>query len=357
VESADDLICALDAGGRIQAMNRSWTRMTDQPAEKAVGKSIWEIIEFNDPERVREAISRVLETDRPVAREETARIGDRLYDLDTKYTKVTGTDPPDASTVLVIARDITEHKRIEGQLFNAQKLASLGELSAGVAHEINNPIAIILGFTEMLLEKTTAGSKEEKILKAIERQGNNCKRIVENLLAFARIPGQEAASADLASSLRKVVDVVRNTLLTEKVDLDVELPDGLPEVTGSSQELEQVFLNIINNAVAAMEGGGLLRISAGRRGDFIQVDFRDTGPGIPAEIRDKIFEPFFTTKKVGEGTGLGLSVSYGIVNKFGGEIRVESRTDHPAGETGATFSVLLPIAPVETAAEASAVTA
>lgn len=357
VESADDLICALDAGGRIQAMNRSWTRMTDQPVDEAVGKSIWEIIEFNDPERVRDAVSRVLETDRPVAREEMARIGDRLYDLDTKYTKVTGTDPPDAPTVLVIARDITEHKRIEGQLFNAQKLASLGELSAGVAHEINNPIAIILGFTEMLLEKTEAGSKEEKILKAIERQGNNCKRIVENLLAFARIPGQEAATADLASSLRKVVDVVRNTLLTEKVDLDVELPDGLPEVTGSSQELEQVFLNIINNAVAAMEGGGLLRITAGRKGDFIRVDFRDTGPGIPAEIRDKIFEPFFTTKKVGEGTGLGLSVSYGIVKKFGGEIRVESRTDHQTGDTGATFSVLLPIAPVETAAEAPAVTA
>lgn len=350
VESADDLICALDSRGRIQAMNRRWTHMTGRPTSEIIHESIWQIIEFDEPDRVRDSITRVLETDRPVNREESARIDDRLYDLDIKYTKVSGTDTPDAPTVLVIARDITEHKRIEGQLFNAQKLASLGELSAGVAHEINNPIAIILGFTEMLLEKAPAGSRDEKILKAIERQGNNCKRIVENLLAFARIPGQEATSADLVSSLRKVVDVVRNTLLTEKVDLEVDLPEELPEVTGSSQELEQVFLNIINNAVAAMEGGGILSIKVGRKGDFVQVDFRDTGPGIPDDIRDKIFEPFFTTKKVGEGTGLGLSVSYGIVKKFGGEIRVESRTGHPAGETGATFSVLLPVSPVQNAA-------
>jgi len=355
VESADDLICALDDQGNIRAINRNWTHMTRRPVAEVTGKPIWEVIEFNDPQRVREAIDRVLNTERPVNREEQVRIGDRFYELDTKYTKVTGTDTLDTPTVLVIARDITEHKRIEGQLFNAQKLASLGELSAGVAHEINNPIAIILGFTEMLLEKAPPGSKDEKILRAIERQGNNCKRIVENLLAFARIPGQEASSTDLASSLYKVVDVVRNTLLTEKVDLKVDLPEDLPAVTGGSQELEQVFLNIINNAVAAMEGGGILRISAGRRNDFIQIDFRDSGPGIPPDIQDKIFEPFFTTKKVGEGTGLGLSVSYGIVKKFGGDIRVESRTGERDEDSGATFSVLLPIAPAEETAEEPAV--
>jgi signal transduction histidine kinase len=137
--------------------------------------------------------------------------------------------------------------------------------------------------------------------------------------------------------------VVANTLLTRKVELKTDIPGDLPQVVGNASELEQVFLNIINNAAAAMENGGLLTIKAQRHGQYVTIDFTDTGTGIAPENLEKIFEPFFTTKKVGEGTGLGLSVSYGLVKKAGGESRVSSRqaTEDKRGDT--CFSVLLPI--------------
>jgi two-component system NtrC family sensor kinase len=248
---------------------------------------------------------------------------------------------------LVISRDVTEHKSMETQLFHTEKLASLGSLSAGVAHEINNPIAIILGFTEMLLERFPEGSKEHEILRTIERQGKNCERIIENLLTFARIPQKTTIATDVVEDLQRVVNVVLNTLLTKKVDLKTDIAEELPKVKGDGAQIEQVFMNIINNAVGAMDGGGILTIRARRLNNMVSISFTDTGRGIPPENRDKIFEPFFTTKEVGEGTGLGLSVSYGIVKKFGGDIQVRSRTAEAGGGSGTTFTVLLPLADSE----------
>jgi two-component system NtrC family sensor kinase len=135
-----------------------------------------------------------------------------------------------------------------------------------------------------------------------------------------------------------------NTLVTKKVDLKTDIEEDLPRVKGDGQQLEQVFLNIINNAVAAMDRGGILTISAHRSNGAVRVAFADTGRGIPKENLDKIFEPFFTTKKVGEGTGLGLSVSYGIVKKFGGDIQVFSKSEADGdGQPGTTFTVILPV--------------
>jgi signal transduction histidine kinase len=233
---------------------------------------------------------------------------------------------------------------MEGQLLNTEKLASLGSLSAGVAHEINNPISIILGFTEMLQDRFSKDSKEREILDAIERQGNNCKKIVENLLAFARIPEKITTETDVIDDLQKIVNVVMNTLVNKKIDLKTDIEEDLSKVKGDSQQIEQVFLNIMNNAVAAMKDGGILTISAHRHNDIVNIDFTDTGHGISPENMDKIFEPFFTTKKVGEGTGLGLAVSYGIVKKFGGDIRIKSQTRAEGKEPGTTFTVLLPVA-------------
>ena len=206
----------------------------------------------------------------------------------------------------------------------------------------------MLGFSELLLEKFPEDSKEYSMLKTIERQGNNCQRIVENLLAFARIPEKDAIETDVTDDIQKVINVVKNTLLTKKIDLKEEIKEELPRVRGDGQQLQQVFLNIINNAVAAMgDDGGILTILAHRFNDVVRISFADTGPGIPLENRDKIFEPFFTTKKVGEGTGLGLSVSYGIVSKFGGDIRVKSQSIEEGGEPGTTFTVELPAVKTE----------
>jgi signal transduction histidine kinase len=194
-----------------------------------------------------------------------------------------------------------------------------------------------------LLEKFPKDSKEHEILMTIERQGNSCQRIIENLLAFARIPEKTTTYTDVADDVQKVINVAINTLLTKKVELETDIEKDLPRVRGDGPQLEQVFMNIINNAVAAMEGGGILTISAHYSDGTVNISFTDTGPGIPPENMDKIFEPFFTTKKVGEGTGLGLSVSYGILTNFGGDIRVSSQTRGEGRVPGTTFTVVLPV--------------
>lgn len=343
IESADDMIYTVDRNCKILSVNQYLTQITGEQAEDIVGKSIMDIIQYKSPESVHSIVQKCLQKSEIYAHEEQVKIGNKEYWLDTKYKPVLTTGDQ-IGAVLIISRDITEHKRMEGQLLNTEKLASLGSLSAGVAHEINNPIAIILGFTEMLQDRLSKGSKEHEILDAIERQGNNCKRIVENLLAFARIPEKITTETDVVDDLQKIVNVVMNTLVNKKIDLKTDIEEDLIKVKGDSQQLEQVFLNIMNNAVAAMKDGGILTISAHQHNDIVNIDFTDTGHGISPENMDKIFEPFFTTKKVGEGTGLGLAVSYGIVKKFGGDIRVKSQTRAEGKEPGTTFTVLLPVA-------------
>jgi signal transduction histidine kinase len=237
-----------------------------------------------------------------------------------------------------------ERGKLEAQLIQASKMSSIGEMAAGVAHEINNPIAVILGFTELLLERFPEDSKEFKILKTIERQGDNCKRIVENLLAFSRIPRKATTETNVAGHLQRALSMAMNALLVNKVDLDTKIEKDLPKVNGDGRQLEQVYLNIVNNAVAAMDGGGVLTVSAHRSDDQVCISFADTGHGISTRDMNRIFEPFFTTKETGEGTGLGLSVSYALVKKFGGDIQVESQTREKGKEPGTTFTVMLPVA-------------
>ncbi len=342
VESAGDLIYTIDKDCNVLSMNQYSRGLIQRRSEDIIGKNINNFIEHDAVDAVCSIIEKIFETRESIAREERVEIKDKEYWFDTKYKPVL-TAGDHISAVLVISRDITEQRVVEEQLFHTEKLASLGALSAGVAHEINNPVAVILGFTELLLERFPENSKEHEILKTIERQGHNCKRIVENLLAFSRIPKKATIETDVVDDLQRVVNVVMNTLLTKKVDLRTDIDEDLPRVRGDGQQLEQVFLNIINNATAAMDGGGILTISAHSSDDMVNVSFTDTGHGIPHENMDKIFEPFFTNKKVGEGTGLGLSVSYGIVKKFGGEIQVKSQTRAESKDSGTTFTVLLPV--------------
>jgi two-component system NtrC family sensor kinase len=232
------------------------------------------------------------------------------------------------------------------QTEHVSKLASVGRLAAGVAHEFNNPLAIILGFADLLLEKAEPRSKEYEMLKAIERQGLNCKRIVENLLGFARYPEKTEYCADVNESLESVVSVVENILVTKNITLEKNLAEDLPRVRGDSGHLQQVFMNLITNAVAAMEEGGGLTISTrlNEPGKRVEILFKDTGCGIKREHRRRIFDPFFTTREVGEGTGLGLSVCYGIVTKYGGEITFETvAEEEDRKRRGTTFTVSLPV--------------
>jgi len=343
VELADDIIYTADKYGTILSINRCFSGLIGQPPAEVIGKNIADVIRYESSVDVTSVIEKMLRQSETVVQEEQVTIGSKGYWLHTKYQAV-GSDPDVAPLVLVISRDITEEKIMQQQLFQTEKLASMGALSAGVAHEINNPITVILGFAELLLDKLPEGFKQREIYEAIQRQGNNCKRVVENLLAFARIPEETTSETDMIQDLQRVVDLVSNTLVTEKVELRKDIEKNLPRVKADGPQLQQAFVNIINNAVAAMEGGGTLTISAFRSNDTVSIAFADTGQGVLPENRDKVFEPFFTTREVGEGTGLGLSVSYGIVKMFGGNITLRSQTRAEGKEPGTTFTVVLPVA-------------
>jgi len=350
VESAEDLIFTVNEKGEYLSMNRCAARFFRGHPEDLIGKNMHDLFSKESAELQMGFIRQVFNTGKNVNVKYPVEIGKSEYWLTSNFVGLKNENDK-VFAVLGVSRDITERKKIEDeQMYNTERLASLGKLTAGVAHELNNPVAIILGFADSLLERVEPDSKEYEMLKAIERQGLNSKRIVENLLGFARYPDKTGYCADVNESLESVVSVVENILVTKKITLKKNLAGDLPRVRGDSGHLQQVFMNLITNAVATMEGGGVLTISTrlNEPGNRVEILFKDTGYGIKREYREKIFEAFFTTKKVGEGTGLGLSVCHGIVTKYGGEITFETVAEEEDSERkGTTFTVSLPVIPSE----------
>jgi len=251
---------------------------------------------------------------------------------------------PLGSTAII--KDVSEKVEMDKHIYNTEKLASIGILAAGVAHEINNPLAVILGFADLLKEKFDEGSSEREDLQLIEGNANHAKKIVENLLGFARVTEGLEDHVDINRALTTVNNIVQNTLMTKKVEFVTDIDANLPPVAGDAREFQQVVFNLINNAVAAMdEDGGTLIMKAWAEKSRVLVQVKDTGAGIPDRIRGQIFDPFFTTKNVGQGTGLGLSLCYGIVQKYGGRIDFTSvsREDDTDEPSGTTFTVTMPL--------------
>jgi PAS domain S-box-containing protein len=243
-----------------------------------------------------------------------------------------------------IAKDITHRKKIEQQLLQADRLASLGELSAGVAHEVNNPLGMILGYAQLLLRSEPEDTQNFQDLKVIEKHARNCKIIVEDLLKFARNVETRKGVLQVNDALREVVAVVDHQFKLDNVTIETKLDASMPSLYADGEKLKQVFMNLLMNARQAMEGQGLIRISTDHDPvrNQISVTVEDTGSGIHPKIMKKIFDPFFTTKPTGEGTGLGLSVSYGIVKDHHGEIDVQSTPGK-----GSRFTITFPVVPAE----------
>jgi len=231
-----------------------------------------------------------------------------------------------------------ELRTAQEQLLQSEKLASIGQLAAGVAHEINNPMGVILGFAQGILKTLPEDDSLRKPLTTIEKESLRCKRIVQNLLDFAR----HSEPTPHLTNINELIDasciLVEHQISLQNVKLIKGYDPALPSIMADPNQLQQVFINIMLNAYQAMPNGGTLHITTKTVGSELQVIFADTGTGIPLENIQNIFDPFFTTKEVGEGTGLGLSVSYGIVKAHGGDIEVESQVDK-----GTTFVVKLPL--------------
>jgi len=229
-------------------------------------------------------------------------------------------------------------KDAQAALVQSEKLAAFGQLGAGIAHEIKNPLAGILGLTQLSKRKLSEDEPIYKNLVIIEKETNRCTTIIQNLLKFARQEKVEFDSVDLNQVAQDATAIVEHQLEMNKVRLERKLTDALPAIRGNANQIQQVLINLMINAQQAMEGSaGTVTVSTNAADGQVQVVVSDDGPGIPEEIKAKIFDPFFTTKAVGKGTGLGLSVSYGIVKEHQGDIRVDSRLD-----AGTSFTLIFP---------------
>jgi len=255
-----------------------------------------------------------------------------------------------------IERADKEKEMMNEQVIEAGKLASVGELAAGIAHEINNPVAVMVeeaGWMEDLLQEDEFKSGEnlaefERSLKQIKTQGARCKEITHKLLSFARKTDPKIRSVELNELLEDIISISEQRARYSNVKIEKQLAEDLPFVHASPSEMQQVFLNLINNAIDAIgTNGGTITVTTRVDGGFAIVDVADTGSGIPKAMLARIFDPFFTTKPVGKGTGLGLSICYGIVKKMGGQISVNS-----AVGVGTTFHVYVPL-PGENRADAN----
>jgi len=250
-------------------------------------------------------------------------------------------DQSEIISIVVVMTDITDAADLQSRLMHTEKMAALGQLVSGVAHEVNNPLAAIVGFTDLLLENQEVPESAKEELRVILQEAQRTRLIVQNLLSFARQMPPQREPIQVSDVIRQTLKLRAYDFSNHGVEVSEHYPDDLPLVVGDPHQLQQVFLNILNNAYDAVQETrrpGKIEIDAQLRDSLLEINFRDNGPGIAQP--DRIFDPFFTTKGVGKGTGLGLSICYGIVRAHSGEIVAQNNDRGP----GCTFTVKLPIA-------------
>jgi two-component system NtrC family sensor kinase len=335
-------IAVVDDEGRVRRSNRALADLLNTPLQNVVGTPLGEAL-LGKPNALQELLAATRRGERPaplVARSERLR----------RAVRVNATRIPGATTeqsIVVMVEDVTEQQALETQLVQSEKLAAVGQLVSGVAHELNNPLTSIAGLSEFLLEQKELGKKDRGHLQVIQEQAERAGRIVRNLLTFARKGAAERVPVDLNDVIRRTLSLTSYDLKLQDIQVERELSGALPDVFGDRHGLQQVVLNLVTNAAHAVaenprERPREITVSTWFDGQ-VHVRVADTGPGIPDEIAQSVFTPFFTTKEPGKGTGLGLSITYSIVESHGGQITLEPRG--PRG--GAAFRVDLPPAPAD----------
>lgn len=276
------------------------------------------------------SFTKILETERK------AKDG-RILSVKLSVSKLPGNNGEYSGRAIVI-KDFTEFKKLQAQIDQSEKLAVIGQLAAGVAHEIGNPLASISSLVQLLQRKTQDSFFNEQ-LSNIKENIDRITKIVRELVDFSRPPSYEKALQDISDIVKTAVGIVKYDKRVRKVKFETDLKPFLPKVNVAADQILQVFVNIMINALDAIQGNGTIHVKSNHDKKNIFIDITDNGCGMDEPIIKKIFDPFFTTKEVGKGTGLGLSVSYGIIKQFNGEIKVKSKLNE-----GSTFTVLLPIA-------------
>lgn len=342
-EYLDDILRSLADGlvvigpdGAIKSVNDAMTRLAGYEAAELVGRPLVETLDGG-------AAGRTL-----AAGLAKLKAGGSLSDYETQYRTKDGQLVPVLVSgsllkgdVAVLAKDLRERKRFESMLIQSEKLSAVGQLAAGVAHEINNPLGIILGFAQSAVKRVPTEDPMAVPVRSIEREALRCKTLVQNLLTFSRRHKSQMETFDLDEDVAASLGIIEAQARVKSVEVRQELRAKTRLLADKSQ-LQQVLVNLCTNALDAMPEGGTLTVRTYAVGEdrerHVALDIQDSGTGIPAAIRDRIFDPFFTTKEVGKGTGLGLSLVYDIVQRHGGAISVASEEGR-----GTTFTVKLPV--------------
>lgn len=324
--NSKDMVFFCDATNRLVNMNASGLKMLGYPGSNPPSLDLYDI--FSHEEDLDQYFEAIL-------------ANGSVEDLEVEFTKANGStiyillsanaihnDRGELTGCEGIAKDLTRVKTMMTQLAASEKMASIGQMAAGVAHEINTPLGVILGYTQLLMEDIPQDSEGQESLEVIERQSKSCQKIVADLLKFSRQSESSREAISINEILTDVLAVTEHSLNMANIVVHRDLAPDLDTIVGDTEKLRQVFINFINNAHHAMEGqgGGTLSIHTSNAQDrkAVLTTIRDTGHGIPKDIQSSIFDPFFTTKPVGKGTGLGLSVSYGIVQEHQGHIELLS---------------------------------
>ncbi len=360
VESITEGIITTDRWGKITGVNKELEVHVDLPKGEILKRYFWEIFPPTEDFDWRANLSQLIETGSPTHSSniryrppevlEEVIINIRSHPLKNRENEIIGTVSlveyvtKKAKMEEGLRRAYRELRATQEQLVQSGKMAAVGRLAGGVAHELNTPLGGILGFTQAALLDTKEDDPRYKDLKAVEEATLHCKEIVTGLLNFSRQTKGEFKEVDVNKAICATLALVDHQTRLQNIEMVKNLNPELLKVTGNFNRLQQVFLNILTNARDAMPHGGKIFITTRNiaRGKKVEITFLDTGPGIPEEHMDKLFQPFFTTKDPGEGVGLGLSVTYGIVKDHGGEIEVRNRKG-----AGAEFRIILPARGIE----------
>lgn len=347
-DAIQDLISIHDKDYRILKINKALARKFNSQPENLIGSRCFELLYNCSAPKCNCPHSRTLKTG-AIA---DAEVDDMVFEGTYKVTTFpVYNDSGEVWASVHVARDITQEKMLREQLLHAEKLSSVGKLVAGIAHELNNPLMGIMGFSQILMD--TPGDKKlddiKDKLRKIYHESLRTAKIVQNLLTFARAKKTEREYHNVNDILKHTVELREYSLKANNIEVALDLEEGLPNTMVDLFQLQQVFINIMNNAEDAMvarKGKGRLEIRTRRNRRKIEIAFCDDGPGIPKEIIHKVFDPFFTTKDVGKGTGLGLSITHGIITEHGGTIDIAT-----SEEGGAIVTIELPVVEKEQWAE------
>jgi PAS domain S-box-containing protein len=354
LDATPEFVCLQDRDSVYRAANRAFCGLVGKREEDIIGKSDFDLFTRSRAEANREEDLLILQSGQPLTKENV--IGGSHGERWLHVVKLPVHDA-DGHVVglLYSARDITEFKQVQERLTQVQKMEAVGQLTAGIAHEINTPLGIILGYAQLLLEEVEPKSQIHADLSTVERQAKICKKIVSDLLGFSRHTESIMAPLDVNGTIEDVLSVVEHTFSLDQISLERRFDPALPPIVGDKEKLQQAVMNLVNNAFDAIGKDGVITISTryDNQREEVVIAVADTGGGIPPENMDKIFEPFFTTK-AGTGTGLGLSVTFGIVKDHGGRIEVQSplprgstaKSEAPAGAAptkGTLFTLYLPV--------------